>query len=323
VVNADDDAVRTALAELGPFFAVAATGTARPLTSERPVTGEGPVSAVEPTAAVQPVTGEEPGGTAGGHREAWRSMAELADGSGALAARVTAVREALAAGGGQPAAAVEARVAASVVHLGLVARVVAPYLALAVLYGRVPRRVPLADLRWRPALGGPYPLALPSTGEAGVRPVPGVDLGALAHRDADLCALAHGDTDLGALAHGDTALGALADGFAAGVCEGAVRELEVACAEFGVSPHVLRGNTASALDGAARMIAAARPEAAERAGALAGLVLERGSLRGSGRRTATGAFQRRSCCLIYRAAPGRSGALCGDCALSRVPARPS
>ena len=35
-----------------------------------------------------------------------------------------------------------------------------------------------------------------------------------------------------------------------------------------------------------------------------------------------GAFRRRSCCLIYRAAPGRRGALCGDCALRAAEDRP-
>lgn len=211
----------------------------------------------------------------------------------------------LAAGGGQPAEAVEERVAASVVHLGLVARLLSPYLALAVLYGRVPGRVRLADLRWRPALGGPYPLALPLPLPPGTDHMPGT-------------AADRTGADLGTV----TDLAALADRFSAAVCEGAVREVESACAGFRVSPHVLRGNAASAVNGAARMIAAARPDAAARAEALTGLLLERGRLRGSGRRTPGGGFRRNSCCLIYRAAPGHAGALCGDCALSRVPVRP-
>lgn len=265
----NDDDVRTALAKLGPFFAVETVG------------GGG---------------GEGGAGTAG-----WPSMAELAEpagaagGGGALAARVAAVREVLAAGGGQPAEAVEERVAASVVHLGLVARLLSPYLALAVLYGQVPARLRLADLRWQPALGGPYPLALPL-------PLPPAG---------------EGDTP-GAV----TDLAAVADRFAAAVCGGALREVEAACARFRVTPHVLRGNTASAVNGAARMIAAARPDAAVRARELTGLLLARDPLLGSGRCTPGGGFRRRSCCLIYRAAPGRSGALCGDCALSRAPVRP-
>ncbi|MFJ2954511.1 (2Fe-2S)-binding protein [Streptomyces sp. NPDC087270] len=296
----NDDDVRAALAELGPFFAVEA------------------IKAVEPVQAAgrAEAAGEGPG--------PWRSMAELADpadpadGSGALAARVAAVRGVLAAGGGQPAEAVEERVAASVVHLGLVARLLSPYLALAVLYGRAPGRVRLADLRWRPALGGPYPLALPLPLPPGTDHMPGT-----AADRTGVAALGTG-ADLGTVPDVGTGadLAALADRFSAAVCEGAVREVESACAGFRVSPHVLRGNTASAVNGAARMIAAARPDAAARAEALTGLLLERGRLRGSGRRTPGGGFRRNSCCLIYRAAPGHAGALCGDCALSRVPVRP-
>ncbi|WP_328459817.1 (2Fe-2S)-binding protein [Streptomyces sp. NBC_00448] len=291
----NDDDVRAALAELGPFFAV---------------------EAIKAIKAVEPVQAAERAEAAGEGPGVWRSMAELAElpdpadpadppgGSGVLAARVAAVRGVLAAGGGQPAEAVEERVAASVVHLGLVARLLSPYLALAVLYGRVPGRVRLADLRWQPALGGPYPLALPLP--------PGTDHmpGTAADRTGGVNRAAGAD------------LAALADRFSAAVFEGAVREVESACAEFRVSPHVLRGNTASAVNGAARMIAAARPDAAARAEALTGLLLERGRLRGSGRRTPGGGFRRNSCCLIYRAAPGHAGALCGDCALSRVPVRP-
>jgi hypothetical protein len=234
-------------------------------------------------------------------------MAELGDGSGALAARVAAVRGVLAASGGQEPDAVEERVAASVAHLGLVARLLSPYLALAVLYGHVPGAVRLSDLRWQPALGGPYPLALPG--------LPG--------RAADPPAPAE-TADPG----GPAGLGGVADAFAAAVLSGPVRELTAACADLRVSPHVLRGNTASALNGAARAVAGARPEAAARARALTGLLLAGGPLRGAARLAPAGAgggrgaFRRRSCCLIYRAAPGHAGALCGDCALSRVPVRP-
>ncbi|WP_435178067.1 (2Fe-2S)-binding protein [Actinacidiphila sp. bgisy145] len=275
------DETRAALAELGPFFAVESAAAA-----------------------------DAAGGGSG-----WRSMAELADGSGVLAARVAAVRGVLAAGGGQQPDAVEERVAASVTHLGLVARLLSPYLALAVLYGHVPGAVRLSDLRWQPALGGPYPLALPGLpGRAADPPAP-AETGP---------AETGGVADLGRVA----GLGGVADAFAAAVLSGPVRELTAACADFRVSPHVLRGNTASALAGAARMVAAARPEAAARARALTGLLTAGGPLRGAGHLTPAdaggghGAFRRRSCCLIYRAAPGHAGALCGDCALSRVPVRP-
>ena len=166
-----------------------------------------------------------------------------------------------------------------------------PYLALAVLRGRTPSALCLADLRWRPALGGPFPLSLPQSPR----------------------------TARAATSYGDPP--ALADALARALCEGPVRELADAGAAFRVSPHVLWGNAASAVHGAARMIGAARPDAAGRALDLAGLLLERGPLRGTGSRTPAGAFRRRSCCLIYRAAPGGSGALCGDCVLPRLPGR--
>lgn len=250
---AEDDDEGTVLARLGPFFAVRTHDAGAPVHAP------------------------------------WRSMGELADGREVLSSRVAVVRDVLAAGGGQRPEQVELRVAASVAHLGLTARVVSPYLALAVLHGRAPSALRLADLRWQPSLGNPYPLSLPGAGR----------------RSAEAC----------------RELPPLADALARGLCEGPVRELVDACAAFRVSPHVLWGNVASAVHGAARMIGAARPEDAIRARGLAELLLDSGALRGSGARTAAGDFRRRSCCLIYRAAPEHSGALCGDCALSHVPSR--
>ncbi|SFE52001.1 FhuF 2Fe-2S C-terminal domain-containing protein [Actinacidiphila alni] len=223
--------------------------------------------------------------------EAWRSMGELADGGPALAERVAGVRRYLAAMGGGPPETVETRVAASVAHLGLVARVLSPMLALAVLRGEVASGLRLADLRWRPVLGGPFPLSLPD-------PPPGDDLSG-------------------------APLEALAAALARDLLDGPVRELTDAFAPFRVSPHILRGNTASALNGAAGMLAAARPADAGRVRSLAAALLDRPPLRGTSTREGTaeaGAyrFRRRSCCLIYRAAPGRAGALCGDCALASV-----
>ncbi|MEE4543769.1 (2Fe-2S)-binding protein [Streptomyces sp. V4-01] len=223
-------------------------------------------------------------------RPPWRSMAELADGSPVLGERVAAVRARLAAGGGQPAEAVESRVAASVTHLGLVARVLSPFLAHALLHGRVPPVPPLAALRWQPVLGRPFPLSLPRsvTGQGAAAP-------AEAAAPAD----------------------ALADALAAGLLDGPLRELAAPFADLGVSPHIVRGNTASAVNGAAAMAASAAPGLAHRARTLATLLLERPPLRGAATRTPSGAFRRRSCCLIYRAAPDAAGALCGDCVLRR------
>ncbi len=83
-------------------------------------------------------------------------MAELVDDPDALTARVQKVRSALM-GHGEP----ELRVAASVAHLGLVARLIAPMIGAAAL--GEPVSWTLADLAWQDQLGGPYPLAASPT----------------------------------------------------------------------------------------------------------------------------------------------------------------
>ncbi|RMB81143.1 hypothetical protein CTZ28_36330 [Streptomyces shenzhenensis] len=201
-----------------------------------------------------------------------------------LQARVSDVRDWLAAAGGQPPDAVETRVAASVAHLGLAARLVSPALAAAVLH-RLVLTPDLADLRWQPVIGGPIPLSLPDDAFAG-----------------------------GSVA---SSLSQLADELNGRLLDGPLCELADAMGQFSVSRHILWGNTASAVSGAATMITASRPEATARTRTLTTLLLERSPLRGASTTTPGGAFRRRSCCLIYRAAPGGKGALCGDCALSR------
>jgi len=63
------------------------------------------------------------------------------------------------------------------------------------------------------------------------------------------------------------------------------------------------------------MVADGLPQHAESARALGAELLERAPLRGTGN-LVDGEFRRRSCCLIYRAAPGRDGPVCGDCVLA-------
>ncbi|MFD7165962.1 (2Fe-2S)-binding protein [Streptomyces violascens] len=191
--------------------------------------------------------------------------------------RVSAVRGWLAAAGGQPLDAVEVRVAASVTHLGLAARLLSPALAAFVLHGRL-LAFGLSDAYWQPVLGGPIPLSVPGTA---------VSAGAIAPEE----------------------LTAFLDG--------PLGELAAAIRPFSLSPHILQGNIASALNGAATMIATARPELAERTRTAVTLLLAGPPLRGSATTTANGTFRRRSCCLIYRAAPGHKGSLCGDCVLHR------
>lgn len=197
-----------------------------------------------------------------------------------LAERAAGVRSYLAAAGGQPPDAVEPRVAASVAHLGLAARLVSPALAAAVLHGRL-LAYDLGAVRWQPAQGGPVPLSLPDD----------------------------------ALRPPEAAPDRLAGAVAGRLLDGPLAELADLLAALGLSPHIALGNTASAVNGAATALAAARPELAARARAFTALLLDRPPLRAQSARTPAGAFRRRSCCLIYRAAPDHAGALCGDCAL--------
>ncbi|MFJ4790329.1 (2Fe-2S)-binding protein [Streptomyces sp. NPDC088794] len=229
------------------------------------ITALGPFFAV----AVHPPGSEPP--------EPWQPMSRTL-----LAARVAGVGDWLAAAGGQPPGAVEVRVAASVAHLGLAARLVSPALAAAVLRSRA-LAPGFADLRWQHAVGGPIPLSLPHDAFAGA------------------------------------AVGSpsrLADELSSRLLDGALRELADAMGEFSVSPHILWGNTASAVNGAATMIKAARPDLTARTRTITALLLERPPLRDASTTTPDGVFRRRSCCLIYRAAPDGKGSLCGDCVLS-------
>ncbi|MFI6048959.1 (2Fe-2S)-binding protein [Streptomyces violascens] len=194
-----------------------------------------------------------------------------------IEARVSAVRGWLAAAGEQPLDAIEVRVAASVTHLGLASRLLSPALAAFVLHGRL-LTFGLSDVHWQPVLGGPVPLSVPGTA---------VSTGTVAPKE----------------------LTAFLDG--------PLGELAAAMRPFSLSSHILQGNVASALNGAATMIAAARPELTERTRSTVTLLLDSPPLRDSATTTSNGAFRRRSCCLIYRAAPGHKGSLCGDCVLHR------
>ncbi|ARQ72501.1 hypothetical protein CAG99_19880 [Streptomyces marincola] len=214
-------------------------------------------------------------------------MSRLAPGSEALLDRVAAVRAGLARTHGVPPERVESRVAASVAHLGLAARLLSPALALAVLRRRA-LAVSLDALWWQPVLGRPVPLsaAAEDTGAGGGGP-------GTAHADASPAAL------LGTY---------LADGPVAG--------LDAAFASLSVPPAVLRGNVASALHGATAAFAAgAGPGPAATARAALTRLLTGPALRGAAGTAPNGAFRRRSCCLIYRAAPDRAGPVCGDCVL--------
>ncbi|GAB2852861.1 (2Fe-2S)-binding protein [Streptomyces deserti] len=174
----------------------------------------------------------------------------------------------------------EARVAASVAHQGLAARLWSVGLGCAVLYGRLPDLDPRL-LRWDPDGSAPDDLWLSE-----VRPLPG---------DAD--------TLMATVLHGH--LEPLA---------AALR------ARHRLAPGLLRGNAASALAGAARELDRwarrnGRTDVAARARSLTAELLGHPLLDGTGTLTGT-AFRRRSCCLYYRV-PG--GGVCGDCCFPRPP----
>ena len=221
----------------------------------------------------------------------WRPAAELTVPSGALMGRVASVRAALAASGGRAAGEVEPRVAASAVHLGLVARLIAPALGAAVL--RCPLDVRPGSLWWQDQLGGPVPLSVPapacgpSPGQAGGpgrEPLPGE--------------------------------------WERLLLDEAVAPVTAAVAGLvPVSGRVLWGNVASAVNVAAAQVARQWPDLAGEAWQAAGRLFASERLRAE--RDAPGpAFRRSSCCLFYRLAlssrqaPGNPSAVCGDCVLA-------
>lgn len=107
----------------------------------------------------------------------WRPVGDLAEPGGALVRRVERVRAALAAGGGRSPDQVEWRVALSITHLGLVARLVAPAIGAAALGSPVP--LDADRLWWQDELGGPFPVSvsesvsLPEPRGAGALRLPG------------------------------------------------------------------------------------------------------------------------------------------------------
>lgn len=173
------------------------------------------------------------------------------------------------------------RVAGSLLGLSVSARITGLVLGAAALHGLVPR---LHDrVHWRPWSGGPAPLWVE-------RPE----------------ALPH--DDLGATATAEIA-----------------RTLEPVLGAIGrqasVSGTVLRGNVASSVGGALRMILTDRPGTAARAADVARSVVGNPPFAGLGEfvpepRHPTGIwFRRRTCCLFYQV-PG--GGTCGDCVLATV-----
>lgn len=89
----------------------------------------------------------------------WQPMTVLITETDVLAARVEAVRTALANRASRQPEAIDIRVAASVAHLGLVARLLAPMIG-AITLGCPPLSWSVDDLWWQNTVGGPYRLSV-------------------------------------------------------------------------------------------------------------------------------------------------------------------
>jgi hypothetical protein len=247
--------------------------------------GEAAAAALTAAAAAGPYFAVEE--WAGG--AAWRPLSVLVTDLDVLRELVGHARGVLARSAGVAPGEIQERAAASIVFLGLASRLVSPSLGAAVAGGVVPE-LGLADLWWRPVDGGPLPLAARLTGGAVV----------------------------GGLASGEQ-LAAAARLLSEGCVQSVAGPVAAAFqAAFRLSSQVLWGNVASALAGAAGMLAEAFPARAEAAGRLTAEILGLGSLRGTGALVqpdpalARRFLVRRSCCLFYRV-PG--GGTCGDCVL--------
>jgi hypothetical protein len=210
----------------------------------------------------------------------WRPLTELVEQPHVLVERVAAAREMLAERSRVGVDEIEQRATASIVFLGLAARLVSPAFACAALADRVPE-LHLDALWWQPVLGGPWPLAR------------------------------SGITD--SVPSGD-----LADDLDARILQPIVAPvLEAFGRTFALSPQVLWGNVASSLAGALMMLRAARPDRAAQATRLVGQLLDHRTLAGTGDLDPSApSFVRRSCCLFYRV-PGAG--ICGDCVLDEAP----
>ncbi len=157
----------------------------------------------------------------------WRPLAELCD-ADIVAERVQIARQALAALASLDAADLPERVVASVTFLGWAARLLSPPLGQVVAAGVLP----LAELTqcwWRPVPGGPLPLAV---------------------------------NDLEFVSVADLSAEQIAPLFIAATITGLIEPmLEVFRHRFRLSPKVLWGNVASALAGAASVLADADADA--------------------------------------------------------------
>jgi hypothetical protein len=213
----------------------------------------------------------------------WRRMTELIDTPDVLAARVDRIREALGTTAGRTANQIEVRVAASVAHLGLTARILSPLLALSITTGVVPA-VTLNQLYWQDELGGAFPLSISAPIEPETPPARGIAW--------------------------------LAAAFSEQILDGPVAAITTAVrGARPVSELILWGNVASAVVSAGTLITTQRPDFAGDIAALTVALFEQPTLHGTG--DLGPPFWRRSCCLIYRIASPAPTAICGDCPFTK------
>jgi hypothetical protein len=238
----------------------------------------------------------------------WRPASELTGPSGPLRDRIASVRTALAARGGRAVVETEPRVAASAVHLGLVARLIAASLGAAVL--GCPLDMRPDGLWWQNVLGGPVPLSVPAPAGGGDRP------GRVACVSRRTPARASHVPGRSTPSPGspDGTPGATAAERDRLLFEELLAPLTTAVARLvSVSARVLWGNVASAVNTAAAQVAGQRPDLAEDAWQAARRAFGSPWLRDE-RHPPGPAFRRSSCCLFYRLAP-ENPVICGDCVL--------
>jgi ferric iron reductase protein FhuF len=187
---------------------------------------------------------------------------------------------ALAARAGRAPDQVEPKVAASITHLGLTARLIAPALAAAACQSHLDMR--LEGLRWQAEVGGPVPLSVPQPPD----PTSGRHDPEMLKRDP---------------------LWRLLDEVITPLTSTTSRLIAV-------SERVLWGNVASAINGAATQIATQLPDLIPAAQASAASLADHPRL-GHERRPPGPDFRRTSCCLLYKLTPGPPRPVCGDCIL--------
>ncbi|WP_153450307.1 (2Fe-2S)-binding protein [Streptomyces smaragdinus] len=222
----------------------------------------------------------------------WRTIAELRHDPTLLRDRMDATRALLATAGGRDPQEIEPPVAASAAHLGLIARLTAPLLALTALHDTVPSADP-ESVWWRPQPGATFPLSVPADHARAVTTSPAPP--ATTRPDPPR--------------------------LAAVLLDDLAQFLADTLRPYGLHPPLAWGNTASAIHSASTALTTARPHEADRLRTLTVHLLAHPSLRDTHNDRSGPAFRRRTCCLIHRAAPAATGRpsaalLCADCPLA-------